>query len=95
MLRDHGARLSRLVFYGIGFICLCVLMYMLGSTMTLWTMQFAVDQTDNPQLEGYSLPTILSDATPALPVTPSREAPTAAGGALNEHDLLRPPNPTA
>jgi len=39
--------LQRLVLYGVGLICLCVVMYMLGSTMTLWTMQFALDQTDN------------------------------------------------
>ena len=32
----------RFVFYGIGLICLCVVMYMLGTTMTLWTMQFAL-----------------------------------------------------
>ena len=95
MLRDQGARLSRLVFYGIGLICLCVLMYMLGSTMTLWTMQFAVDQTDNPQLEGFSLPTVVSDMTPALPVTPFREASVGVRGDLNEDNLLRPPNPTA
>ena len=95
MLRDHGARLSRLVFYGIGLICLCVLMYMLGSTMTLWTMQFALDQTDNPQLEGFSVPAIVADVTPAPSVTPFREASIGISGALNEHDLLRPPNPTA
>ena len=95
MLRDHEARLSRLVFYGIGLICLCVLMYMLGSTMTLWTMQFAVDQTDNSQLEGFSVPTMVADVTPALPITPLRDASIGIRGALNEHNLLRPPNPTA
>jgi hypothetical protein len=91
MLRDHEAPLSRLVFYGIGLICLCVLMFMLGSTMTLWSMQFALDQTDNAQLEGFSLPTVVWDVSPALPVAPLREASIGVRGALNEHNLLRPP----
>jgi hypothetical protein len=95
MLRDQGARLSRLVFYGIALICVCVLMYMLGSTMTLWTMQFALDQTDSPQLEGFSLPTVVSDVTPALPVRPSPEESIGVRGTLSEHNLLRPPNRTA
>ena len=60
MLLERGPCLPRLIFYGIGVICLCVMMYMLGSTMTLWTLQFALDQTDNPVLEGFSLPTALS-----------------------------------
>jgi len=94
MLRDHGARLSRLILYGIGFICLCVVMYMLGSTMTLWTMQFALDQTDNPQLEGFSLPTLVVDVTPSMPATPFRETSLGVRRVLNEHNLLRPPNPT-
>ena len=95
MLRDHGVRLSRLVLYGIGLICLCVLMFMLGSTMTLWTMQFSLDQTDNPLLEGFSLPTVVSDMTPAVLVTPSGESSIGVRAALNEHNLLRPPNPSA
>jgi hypothetical protein len=79
----------------VGIICLCVMMYMLGSAMTLWTLQFALDQTDNPVLEGFSLPTSLSDATPAMPVTPSRDIPTGVKKEINEHSLLRPPNLSA
>jgi hypothetical protein len=95
MLRERGARLSRFFFYGIGLICLCVLMYALGSTMTLWTMQFALDHTDDPLLEGFSLPTAVSDVSPALPVTRSREASIGARRHVDEHSLLRPPNRTA
>ena len=95
MLLERGPCLPRLIFYGIGVICLCVMMYMLGSTMTLWTLQFALDQTDNPVLEGFSLPTALSDATPSMPVTPSRDTPTGVRRDVNEHLLLRPPNMTA
>jgi hypothetical protein len=95
MLLERRSCLPRLVFYGIGLICLCVMMYMLGSTMTLWTLQFALDQTDNPVLEGFSLPTALSDATPAMPVTPSRDRSAGMKTEIDEHSLLRPPNATA
>lgn len=71
------------------------MMYTLGSTMTLWTLQFALDQADNPVLEGFSLPTALSDATPAMPVTLSRDTPTGVKRDVNEYRLLRPPNMTA
>jgi hypothetical protein len=95
MLLERGSRLRRLLYYGVGLICLCVVMFMLGSTMTLWTMQFALDQTDNPVLEGFSVPTAFSVATPAMPVTASSEPSGGAKRDVNEHGLLRPPNTTA
>lgn len=95
MLLEQGSRLRRLLYYSIGLICLCVIMFMLGSTMTLWTMQFALDQTDNSILEGFSVPTAFFVATPAMPVTPSRETSARAKRDFNEHGLLRPPNTTA
>jgi len=73
MLLERRPSLQRLVLYGVGLICLCVVMYMLGSTMTLWTMQFALDQTDNVVLEGFSLPTTVSDVIPAMLVRLSSE----------------------
>ena len=95
MLLEQGSRLRRLLCYGIGLVCLCVVMFMLGSTMTLWTMQFALDQTDNPVLEGFSVPTAFSAAAPAMPVTSSRETSAGSKRDTNEHGLLRPPNTTA
>lgn len=92
MLSGRAKGVSLVLCYGIGIICLCVLMYMLGSTMTLWTLQFAFDQTDNPVLEGFSLPTIVADLVPATLFASSRERSTATKGALNEHSLFRPPN---
>ena len=94
MMSGRGKRVSLVVFYGIGLICLCVGMYVLGSTMTLWTMQFAFDQTDNPVLEGFSLPTIPADIVPAMPFTSSGDQSARARRELNEHGLLRPPNQT-
>jgi hypothetical protein len=95
MLSGRAKAVSLILFYGISVLCLCVVMYMLGSTMTLWTLQFAFDETDNPVLEGFSLPTIVGDFVPAMLVASSREQSTRAKGSLNEHSLLRPPNPTA
>jgi hypothetical protein len=95
MLLERSPWLRRSILYGIGLVCLCVVMYMLGSAMTLWTLQFALDKTDNPVLEGFSLPTSLSDATPAMPVTPSSDARPRVKKDINEHSLLRPPNVTA
>lgn len=73
MLLERGPSFQRLVLYAIGLICLCVVMYVLGSPMTLWTMQFALDQTDTVVLEGFSLPTTVSDAIPAMVGSPSNE----------------------
>ena len=91
MLLERGAPIPRLVSYGIGVICLCVVMFMLGSTMTLWTMQFALDQTDNALLEGFSLPTTVSTVVPSMPVMPSPELSSSVKGDVNEPSLLRPP----
>ena len=92
MLGEQGALLPRLLFCGICLICLCVMMFMLGSTMTLWTMQFALEHTDNPVLEGFSLPAVLSDLTPAMPATPCPETPSGGTADVNDRCLLRPPN---
>jgi hypothetical protein len=70
-------------------------MFMLGSTMTLWTMQFALDQTDDPVLEGYSVPAAVSNLTPALSVAPARDTQPRSKREINEHGLLRPPNTPA
>jgi len=95
MMSGRSKRCSLVVFCGIALICLCVVMYVLGSTMTLWTMQFAFDQTDNPVLEAFALPTMPADIIPAMPVTSSGDRPAGAKGEVNEHSLLRPPNQTA
>ena len=95
MLSGRAKGVSLVVIYGIGVICLCVVMYMLGSTMTLWTLQFAFDPTDDSVLEGFSLPTVVADIVPAMPVTSSGERSARAKTEVNEHSLLRPPNQTA
>jgi hypothetical protein len=91
---ERSRRLRRLVYLGIGVVCLCVVMFMLGSTMTLWTMQFALEQTDNDVLEGFSVPTTISNVIPPMPVTPARQTTREGRRDIDEHDLLRPPNTT-
>ena len=93
MLLEQGPRLPTLIVYGIGLICLCIVMYMLGIPMTLWTLHFPLDQTDSSVLEGFSLPTALSDHTPQLPITSTPDTPTGVKRAVIERLLLRPPNP--
>jgi hypothetical protein len=95
MLRKRGSRVRRIMFYGIGVVCLCIVMYMLGSSMTLWTLEFPFDQTESPLLEGFSLPTILFDFNPAMLVTSTAEQSLSAKRHLDEHSLLRPPNTSA
>jgi len=92
MRLERGPSYQRLVLYAVGLICFCVVMYMLGSPMTLWTMQFALDQTDTVILEGFSLPTTVSDAIPAMVGSPSIEASPGTKREVNEDGLLRPPN---
>ena len=92
MLLERESLVPRMMLYGIGVICLCIVMYMLGSTMTLWTLEFPFDQTDSPLLEGVSLPTTVSDLTPAMPVASAPEPVASVTSQLNEHGLLRPPN---
>jgi hypothetical protein len=95
MLRERLSGFRRIMCYGIGLVCLCLVMYVLGNTMTLWTMEFPLDQTDSPLLEGLSLPTILSDLIPRPSVTPAGENSLTALKQLSEHGLLRPPITTA
>jgi hypothetical protein len=95
MLSGRAKGVSLVLLYGIGVVCLCVVMYMLGSTMTLWTLQFAFDQTDDSVLEGFSLPTTVPDVVPEMPVRSRGERSARAKGEMNEHSLLRPPNQTA
>ena len=83
MLLERRSRFGRIMRYGIGLLCLCLLMYVLGSTMTLWAMEFP--------LEGFSLPTTLSDLVPLLSASSAGESSIPILRPLSEHGLLRPP----
>lgn len=91
MLPKRGSNVHSVILYGIGVVCLCVVMYMLGSTMTLWTMEFELDPMDGPPLEGFSLPTTFPDPRPAMPAASTRDNPAHPKMRLNEQGLFRPP----
>ena len=95
MLLERRSRFGRIVYYGIGLVCLCLVMYVLGSTVTLWGLEFPLDQTDSPLLEGFSLPTTLSDPVLLPSASSAGEHSTTALRPLSEHGLLRPPITTA
>lgn len=95
MLLARSSDVPRLIRYSIGIVCLCVVMYMLGSPMTLWTMEFLVDQTDSSVLEGFSVPTTSVHLKPAMPVSSHGEETSHLQTWLSEHHLLRPPNHSA
>lgn len=95
MLLERRSRFGRIMWCGIGLVCLCLVMYVLGSTMTLWAMEFPLDQADSPLLEGFSLPTTLSDLVPLLLASSTGESSTTVLRPVSEHGLLRPPIPTA
>ena len=92
MRRERGTGLSRLLLYGVGLLCLCVMIFVLGSTLTFWTMQFAFDDAGNPVLEGSSLPTVVSNIVPAMPARASGEPSAGPATDVDKHGLLRPPN---
>ena len=94
MLLERRSRFGGIVCYGIALVCLCVAMYTLGSTITLWTMEFPLDQTDSPLLEGFSLPTTLPDLVSLPPASPPDDHSPTARRQLTDHGLLRPPIPT-
>ncbi len=73
-------------------LCLCVVMQMLGTTMTLWDFELQLDPPHAPLLEGLSLPTVLPDTTPSLIAAAVTLSSETLPHLLSAHSLLRPPN---
>ena len=73
-------------------LCLCILMQMLGTTMTLWDLEFQLDPVNAPLLEGYSLPTVLADASLLLNIAVLAISSETLQKLLRSHGLFRPPN---
>ena len=72
-------------------LCICVVMQMLGTTMTLWNFDLQLDPVNAPLLEGFSLPAIVPDTEPsanAVLVAPSSERPPHL---VSTHALFHPP----
>ena len=62
-----SSNVQPMILYGMGVICLCVLMYALGTTMTLWNLEFQLDPVNGPLLEGFSIPATVSNPQPSPP----------------------------
>ncbi len=76
----------------IGLICVCVVMQMLGTTMTLWDLTYQLDPVNATLLEGYSLPASLISFQPDTIVWSTADASHRLHPILREQSLLRPPN---
>lgn len=76
-------------------LCICVLMQMLGTTMTLWNFELQLDPVNAPLLEGLSLPTALVNATSSLIIAILAISSERLRYLLRSQGLLRPPNSVA
>ena len=70
----------------------CVFMQMLGVPMTLWDFDLELDPVNAPFLEGYSLPTVVSNNEPSHTVALIEYASESLRYCLHAHSLFRPPN---
>jgi len=91
MLLDRSSNVHPLLRCSIGVLCLCVMMYALGTTMTLWNLQIELDPVNAPLLEGLSLPAAFMDLNPTLSTASLNDAPPPLRLLLNEQTLFRPP----
>jgi len=96
MLLLQGSSERAKAVYAVLFLCLCIVMQVLGSTMTLWTLDLAFDMSSTPTtLEGYSLPTFYSGTEPSATLGPSTVLTERMQCVLSPPRLFRPPNPFA
>jgi hypothetical protein len=73
-------------------LCFCVVMQVLGTPTSLWTMEFETDMVSASLLEGFSLPTDLVISAPT-PLSSRRvESSGSLWSVLLEHTLFRPPD---
>ncbi|HMU55245.1 MAG TPA: hypothetical protein PKA61_09565 [Nitrospira sp.] len=76
-----------------GFVCLCVLMQVLGSALTLWDCEFEPDRANSLLSEGFSLPVSHLELYPPVIVGLAVERLPKFRQTGDDHMLLRPPNP--
>jgi hypothetical protein len=73
-------------------ICICILMQMLGTTMTLWNPEFDLDPVNAVLLEGFSLPASCLGIPPPEVNDFFSDLTLQRRYALPGHTLFRPPN---
>ena len=91
LTRRSQRRLLTVVAFG--FLCLCILMQVLGTTLTLWACEFESDPSNSLLFEGFSLPVSHLELYPPAIIGLAVEHLPKVCQAGNDHTLLRPPNP--
>ena len=79
---------SRLIY---GLLCLAIVMQMLGTPTSLWTLDFDADLVEASLLEGFSLLPSHMALSPILVTQEYIESSTPFLSVLLEHTLFRPP----
>lgn len=74
------------------FICLCVFMQMLGTSMTLWNPDQEIDSVNAQVLEGFSLPTAIMNVPLSLATRIIQNLSPFLRSLLREQVLFHPPN---
>jgi hypothetical protein len=83
-------RLISILVYGL--LCLAVVMQMLGTPTSLWTLDFETDLVEASLLEGFSLPPSLVVLSPVLTAQRHLESTVRTHCLLLDVTLLRPPS---
>lgn len=89
----HGSQRRLLTVVIFGFLCLCVLMQVLGTTLTLWACEFESDLSKSLLFEGFSLPVSYLDLHPPVNIGLAVERHPKFCQTGDDRTLLRPPNP--
>lgn len=95
MLRMRGSFHSYFRIAALAFICLCVVMQMLGTTMTLWDLEFSLDPVNASLLEGFSLPVDFTELPPLAMVASLFYTARELRALLQDRTFFRPPIPNA
>ena len=89
----RGSQRRLLTVVAFGFLCLCILMQVLGTTLTLWACEFESDPSNSLLFEGFSLPVSHLELYPPSIIGLAVERLPKGRQAGNDRTLLRPPNP--
>ncbi len=73
-------------------LCFCIVMQMLGTTMTLWDFELQLDPDNAPLLEGFSLPALFAYAALSVIIAVLAISSESLRYCFWPHGLLRPPN---
>lgn len=92
MLLKRSSVASPLTACAILVFCVCVFMQMLGTTMTLWDLDYDLDPVHAALLEGLSLPASFFGVPPPVLVESVSDSSPPWQHIVAEQLLFRPPN---